>query len=204
MAKQEKQNKKDNWFKRHKVWTGVIIGVVALFVLAGIFGESPEQQQSQQPTVNGEPVQIADKKDGYRFNDRADKQEKDVEVLPGESAIVDGMKMTVNEVTKATSLGEFSNAESGKTFVVITVTVENVSDRAKPYNGFDFRIQTAGGQVLDQAFESQEPRLGSGDIVPGGKVTGKVVFETPVESAPQYIIWKPNPWMSDRAIVQVQ
>ena len=199
--KQKKGGKKDNWFKRHKVWTGIIGIALLLIIISGVSGESPEKKDNAQ-TANG--VQVTDKSKGYRFNDRSDKQEKDVEIVPGESALLDGMKMTVNEVTKATSLGEFSEADSGKTFVVATVTLENTSDRAKPYNVFDFRIQTAGGQVLDSSFESAEPALNSGDLVPGGKVTGKVVFEAPIESAAQYIIWKPSAFDGGRAIVQVQ
>lgn len=104
----------------------------------------------------------------------------------------------------ATSLGEFDNADSGKTYVVADVTLENTSDSTKPYNEFDFRMQTAGGQVLDGTVVSSiTDVLNSGDIVTGGKSTGKVVFQVPVETGHQYLIWKPG-LDSDRAIVQTK
>lgn len=199
--KQKKGGKKDNWFKRHKVWTGIIGVVLLLIIIGGVSGDSPKTQDNVQ-TANG--VQVTDKSKGYRFNDRADKQEKDVEIVPGESALLDGMKMTVNEVTKLTAINDYTTAPSGKTYVVATVTLENTSDRAKPYNVYDFRIQTSGGQVLDSYWQSPDPALNSGDLVQGGKVTGKVTFEAPVETAPQYIIWKPSAFDGGRAIVQVQ
>lgn len=40
------QNTK-NWFRRHPVWT-TVIGIFILFMLIGIFGESPEEKQANQ------------------------------------------------------------------------------------------------------------------------------------------------------------
>ncbi len=190
-----------NWFKRHKVLT-IVLGVILLLVMTSvIFGETPEKTTTS--NANGEQTAVS-KKDGYRFNERADKQEGDAEIVVGESATVDSLKLTVSQAKKTATLGEFSNATSGKTFIVANVTIENTSKESKPYNVFDFRIQTNGGQVLDPSFENQEPALNSGDLVAGGKVTGNIVFEAPIENAPQYIIWKPNAWKSDRAVVQIQ
>jgi hypothetical protein len=68
----------------------------------------------------------------------------------------------------------------------------------------DFRIQTAGGQVLDSSFGTVSNPLNSGDIVAGGKASGAIVFQVPVEEGHQYVIWKPDPYNSARAIVQVK
>lgn len=143
-----------------------------------------------------------DKNKTYRFDDRADKQSKDVEIVPGESGTVDGRKLTVLSVEKRTSLGEYQNAPSGKVYLVVSVNIENVSDRAVSYNPYDFRLQTASGQVIDPYYGGDN-QLSSGDLVQGGKVSGNVTFEAPVETANQYIIYKPNSIMSDRIIVQV-
>lgn len=42
---------KKNWFKKHPVWS-VVIGFFILFVLIGIFSESPEENQANQNQVN--------------------------------------------------------------------------------------------------------------------------------------------------------
>lgn len=38
---------KKNWFKKHPVWS-VLIGLFILFMLIGIFAESPEEKQANQ------------------------------------------------------------------------------------------------------------------------------------------------------------
>lgn len=140
----------------------------------------------------------------YKFNDRADKKSNDVEVLPNEPATVDGVKMTVTSVEYKPSLGEFEDAEAGKSYLVIGVLLENVSQETQAYNTFDFRVQTAGGQVLDATIGTLAKPLNSGDLVAGGKVEGQVVLEPPVESGSQYVIWKPGILDDARAIVKVK
>jgi hypothetical protein len=140
----------------------------------------------------------------YKFDDRADKQATDIEVLPNEVAEINGVTMSVTSVRYATSLGEYETAGSGKTYVVADVSLENTSDKTQPYSSYDFRMQTSGGQVLDSTIAfSIEDTLDSADLVTGGKTSGKVVFEVPVEEGHQYIIWKPG-FDSARAIVQVK
>lgn len=187
------------WFKKHKILTVIIV----LVLLIGIGGAMSGGDSSNSDS-NGGGESSASGEKSYRFDDRADKQEKDVEVLPNESATVDGVKMTLSNVVYKTSLSEFETAESGKTYVIANVALENTSKETKPYNVFDFRIQTSGGQVLDGAFATVENPLSSGDMVAGGKASGQIVFEVPVEEGHQWVIWKPNAFNSDRAIVQVK
>ena len=131
------------------------------------------------------------------------KQSKDVEIVPGESGTVDGRKVTVESVERNASLGEFMQAPSGKIYVVANVTIENVSDRTQTYNSLDFRLQTVSGQVIDEYIGGNND-LNFGDLVKGGKVSGHVTFEAPVETASQYIIYKPNSAISDRAIIEAK
>ena len=100
-------------------------------------------------------------------------------------------------------IGEYTKAETGKTFVIATVDLENVGKETESYSSYDFRIQTAGGQVIDTTYVSVEPRLSSADLVAGGKASGKVVFEAPVETGDQFIIWKPNLFNSERAVIKL-
>lgn len=167
----------------------LIIGLI-------IVGASVDTESSRSTSTSQSPNKQA------RFEDRADKQAQDLEAEIGESAIVDGRKLTIESVEKNQSLGEFTDAGDGKTFVVTKVTIENVSDEVKAYNIFDFRIQTVSGQVLDPSFYGTD-NLESGDLVAGGKVSGTVTYEVPVETGNQYIIYKPNATRSTRAIVRV-
>jgi hypothetical protein len=188
-------NKKKSWFGRHKVLTGIIV-IVVLFVLVGVAGGGDTANNSSGGSSSGDSKE-------YRFAERADKQDKDVEVVAGEPATVGGVKLTVSKVEYKPTISEYETPTAGKTYVVADVVLENTSDETRPYNTFDFRIQTAGGQVLDGAFASVPTPLNSGDMVAGGKAQGQVVFEVPVEDGHQYIIWKPG-FDSARAIIQAK
>lgn len=191
--------KKKNWFAKHKILT--VIGAIVLIAIIGGAAGGDKSSKSTDST-NGSSSSNGEKT--FKFDDRADKQPKDVEVLPGEAATVDGVKMTLSGVEYKTSISEYETADSGKTYVVADVALENISKETKPYNVFNFRIQTASGQVLDGAFATVGSPLSSGDMVAGGKASGKIVFEVPVEDGHQYVIWKPNAYNADRAIVQVK
>ncbi len=189
--------KEGNWFKRHKFLT-VLLGVVVLIIVISI-ANSGNDDSGTTGTSNS-----ASSEKTYRFNDRADKQKTDVEFAVGEWGTVDGVKLTVNSAEYKTSLGEYETAADGKTYAVVHVTIENTSDSTKAYNPYDFRIQTAGGQVLDPGIAISVDTLNSGDLVTGGTVSGNIVFEVPTEEGHQYLIWKPNAIKSDRAIVELK
>ncbi len=188
-----------NWFVRHKILTAILI-IIVLAIAGSALGSKDNKNGSV--TTNGTSNNQAQAKT-YRFNDRADKQAKDVEIVPGESGTVDGCKLTVVSVERKTSLGAYRDAPSGKIYVVASVTIENTSDRTKSYNIFDFRLQTVSGQVINPNIAGDND-LSSGDLVVGGKASGNVTFEAPVETASQYIIYKPNSAISDRVIVEVK
>jgi hypothetical protein len=187
------------WFKKHKILT-VILVIIVIAVISSAAGGSKSNNSGSN---SGGSNNSSSSAKTYKFDERADKQAKDVEVLPGEAATVGGVKMTLTGVEYKASLSDFEKADDGKTYVIADVTLENTSNKTQPYNVFDFRIQTAGGQVLDGGITSTKT-LSSGDLVAGGKASGKIVFEVPVEDGHQYVIWKPNAYNSDRAIVRVK
>jgi hypothetical protein len=188
-----------NWFKKHKILT-----VILALILIGVVASAAGGGDSSNTASNGDASKNSNGEKTYKFSDRADKQEKDVEVLPGEPATINGVQVTVSNVEYKTSVSEYEEAASGKTYVVADVALENTSNETKPYNALEFRIQTAQGQVLDGAFSTIQPALSAGDMVAGGKASGKIIFEVPVEEGHQYIIWKPSAWNADRAIIQVK
>jgi hypothetical protein len=196
----KESNNDKNWFMKHKVLTAIL--AVVLISIIGVAAGGGSKSSTNNNGSGGSKSSKQAKE--YKFNDRADKQEKDVEVAVGEPAEVGGVSMTLTDGVYATSLGEYDKAAAGKTYFTATVSLENKSDRTEAYNIFDFRIQTAGGQVLDGTIAlGGEGGLSSGDLVAGGKVSGKIFFEVPVEEGSQFVIWKPGVG-SDRAIVKVK
>ena len=189
-----------NWLVRHKITTAILAFIV-LAVLVSATGSKDTSNDGGTNNNSGSSNQAKT----YRFNKRADKQETDVEVLPGEPATIDDLNLTVTKIIKKTTISEFEQAGSGKIYVIANVTLKNNSNETKPYNEADFRIQTASGQVLDGTVVVSDIKpLNYGDLVAGGKVSGQVVFEAPIEKGKsQYIIWKPT-LESDRVIVRVK
>ncbi|MCH8821517.1 DUF4352 domain-containing protein [Patescibacteria group bacterium] len=177
----------------------IIGGIIVAIVIAGVVIGSGDQESSTTTETEKQEEQKS-----VRFEGRADAQDKDIELLVKESTELEGMKVTVTKVERKVRLGEFEEAESGKEFVIVTIALENVSNETVPYNEFDFRIQTASGQVLDGAFTIAEGNLDSGDLIAGGKHSGTVTFEVTKEEGHQYLIYKPNAFNSDRIIVQLQ
>lgn len=191
---------------------GMLVGLIVIIAIiagAGKTTNSTSTLKVSHDTVTSQPSTSSNstaKTSGktYRFDDRADKQASDIEVAVNEAATIDGMKMTVDSVSYSTSLSDYETADAGKTYLVAKVSFKNTSTKTKPYNQYDFRVQTNSGQVLDPTFSiSLTNALNSADLVTGGSVSGEVVFELPVEDAHQYLIWKPG-FESTRAIIQAK
>lgn len=107
---------------------------------------------------------------------------------------VGGYSATVSSLEFVQRLNDFE--DDG--YMVAEIEITNDSSRALPYNTFDWRIQTPNGQVLDPGMHDN---IGSGDLVPGGNVTGQVVWDVGSDvSGEYYIIFKPSAWDAARGI----
>lgn len=175
--------------KRGCFGTGLaIIGLlVVLLIGAGIIAALVESGQDDEGRVTDAP-------EATLFPGRADSQDNDQERELGAPATINDLEATVNSVEFVQELSSFETAG----YFVVTVTYVNKADRALPYNVFDWRIQTSGGQVNDPGLHDHT--LGSGDLVPGGTVTGTVIFDAVTPDG--FILWKPF-FDSDRGIWKV-
>ena len=128
---------------------GLMLGTIFVIALIAGAGKTATELDKAAKLTPSTSSSTTDSSKTYKFTDRADKQSTDIEVMPGETATIDGMQMTVGSVEYKTSLGEFETADSGKTYLVAKVTLNNTASSTKSYSSYDFRVQTAGGQVLD-------------------------------------------------------
>ena len=133
--------------------------------------------------------------DAKLFAGRPDAQREDQERNIGESAKLSGYTATVTSADFQQTVSDFED----KGYIVVEVTIENRDDKAQPYNYFDWKLQTPAGQVIDPAFVTGDT-LGSGDLVKGGKVSGKVVFEVGATKGDFYVIYKPDAFDAARGI----
>ena len=95
-----------------------------------------------------------------------------VEVAAGQPATTpDGLTVTAAPLTPF-------DAEYLGTFHCSTVTYQNDSQDTISYSGaLDWKLQTPQGTVVDSAYTGRDGALESGDLVPGGTVTGDVCFD---------------------------
>lgn len=132
------------------------------------------------------------------FPGRPDAQKDDQERTFGDSAKLSGYTATVTSAEFQQTLSSFEDGG----YMVIEVTIENRDDKAQSYSPFDWRLQTPAGQVIDPSFSSVQT-LDSGDLITGGKVSGKVVFEVGTTKGDFFIIYKPDPFDNARGIWKV-
>lgn len=177
-----------------KIALALIVGVLLLFSIA-LLGD---KKDGDQPASEATPAKQ------YKFDERTDKQPTDQEAAVNEPATVDGRRLTITGAERRQSVSDFEQAEPGQEFVVGNIQIENTAAETKSYNPFDFKIQTTGGQLLDTTFGTVATPLNSGELTPGGKVMGNILFKVPVAAGPEYVIWKPNTFKSERAVVKIK
>lgn len=123
----------------------------------------------------------------------------------GDAIKINDTQLTVNEVTKSGG-GEFDKPKSGNEYVVIRVTVENTGNSTISYNPYNFKVQNSQGQITDPAFTmiDQDTALQSGELAPGGKVSGTVTFEQPINDPELKLQYTPDLFGQNVTVVNLQ
>lgn len=180
----DKNNKpKKAWYKRVWVWLGII-------VLVGII-------------ANGlAPKDTPKLADDSSSNASSTTETEQTTFKPGDVIEFDGKKVTVAAPERNWDTGnQFMKPESGNEFVKVQVTIENNSNTEAPYNSFDWKLQDSKGVIKDVASVAYgiDGALNSGDLAPGGKVEGFLVFEVPEGDTGLTLRYSPSFW-SDKKV----
>lgn len=179
--------------KKSGLSPGAIVGIVAgvLLLIAVGIGSALSPVENEEPPEQTAPTTAT----GGQRQDGSG-QKEDQEAAIGQSVRLSGYTATLTSAQFRPKLSEFE--EDG--YLVADVTVANRDNRAQPYNVFDWKLQTPAGQVIDPTFTS-EKQLGSGDLIQGGTVSGKVIWEIGVTTKGQFkVIYKPDPFDAARGL----
>lgn len=162
------RNEPKPWYKRFWVW---LIIIIVLIIIGGALGG--DKTPSSSNTSDGNSAQDTSKVDEKR------------EFAVGETADIDDRKLSITEVQRNYDTGnQFAQPESGKEFVIITVSIENNGDNEINYNTFDFKLQDSNGVQQNEDYMAlSEGKLNSGSLAAGGKVTGKLAYQVPKDDA---------------------
>lgn len=170
-------------FKRWWFWVAVIVLLIGVGSVAG--------GGNSNPTSGGNTNSSADKK-----------AEEKTELAVNEKATFDDKSITVTEVQRNYDTGnQFSQPESGKEFVIVTVAITNDGDGTLDYNTLNFKLQDSNGVQQNEAFSAlSEGKLNSGSLAAGGKVTGKLAYEVPKDDAGLKLLYQDFSFFDNKAI----
>jgi hypothetical protein len=183
---------KKPFYKKWWVW---LIAIIVVFAIAGGSGEEEETT----PKVKSEAAETS-------ATDKAAKQEETKakpakeEFAVGEQVQLGDNVLTVTKVEKSAG-GDFDQPKDGHEYVIVTVEINNSGDENISYNPFDFKMSNSQGQIVDQAFTTVDTNtaLQSGELAPGGKVSGTIAFEQPAGDTGLQLQYTPSFW-SDKTI----
>lgn len=98
----------------------------------------------------------------------------------GELVEGEGMEMVVRAVERTRQIGEFQEADSGNTFVVLRMAIKNTSDGFADFSShFQATVQNPDGVAYEASFNVTDHPLQSGLLASGEVTRGDLVFEVP-------------------------
>lgn len=166
---------------RGKAIAGLILGILAIIITLSsqkAISDALDTLSNDLNSITGSTVEIT-------------------EYNKGEIAVLGDSAITVTKVEKSQG-NSWDKPASGKEFVIVTVAIENKGQKNLSYNPYDFKMQNSQGQQESMTFTTidQDTQLNSGELIPGGKVTGTITFEQPKGDTNLALIYNNNVWSS--------
>lgn len=185
---------KKPFYKKWWVW------LLAVIIIGGIASGGGEEEATPKKVDSkakvAEAAATPDKK-----KEEAKKEEPKKEVFSvGEAVQLGKNVLTVTKVEKSNGT-EFDTPQQGKEYIIVTVQIQNAGDQNISYNPFDFKMANSQGQIEDMGFTTvdSDTSLQSGELAPGGSVSGTIAFEEPVGDTGLQLQYSPSFW-SDKTI----
>ncbi len=115
----------------------------------------------------------------------------------GDTAEADGLEITVSApVDDTANLDDVKKmllTEGHRAFYCMVTLVNHGSD-AFAYNALAFTLYDASGFTYDALWPlSSQPKLGSGQLLPGRTVKGAIAYKLPTDAEPAYVDFRPGP-----------
>ena len=129
---------------------------------------------------------------------------KEVVVNVGETAEIDDKLFKVVSIQRNYPGGKYSTLPTGKEWVLVNVYIENKGQKEKSYNSYDFKMEDSSGDRKSSVYVSDVfDELHSGDLAPGGRKSGNIVFEVPKDDQGLKLIYEPNIFTEEKVIVKL-
>ena len=161
----------------------VLVGIGAIVGFALVSGDGTNAPRSSAnepaPTGDREPSRQAENKSAG-----ASQPPTEQELGVGDSVEVEGVEATLNElrVLPTTDLDRPVQNPDNR-FLAADLTFENVSDGPVSVSSLlEFVLKNEEGYSASQTIHTQQRELAEGEIAPGQKASGEIVYEVPPES----------------------
>lgn len=179
------ENEKKPIYKKWWFWLLIIIVIVGIASAGGSNNNDTATQTSSGTTSTT--------------------QNEKTEYNQGEEAILGKGAITVTKVEKSQGT-QWDKPKSGKEFVIVYLTIENKGNSNLSYNPYYFKMQNSQGQQESMTFTivDQDTSLQSGELIPGGKVSGTIAFEQPKGDTGLMLIYNDNIWSSKELKIKLQ
>ena len=102
-----------------------------------------------------------------------------------------GVALTVNKVFTVNTIDDIWTPSPGHTFLVVDVTIQNLTRDECPYNPLYFTVRDSQGYEYDVSLVAPSPSLNAGTLYKGEKVRGNIAFEVPVKARGLVITYEP-------------
>ncbi|MBQ2671322.1 MAG: DUF4352 domain-containing protein [Clostridia bacterium] len=199
MENTNNKSNKTNFEFLKKWWFWLIAGIIILSVIskliAGIIFLS----------VIGKYNDNTAKKIGKTASDNSaidSKADKETEFKVGDIISFDGKEISITNIQRNYNVGEYKKAKSEKEFIKITIKIKNQSDSDISVDNYNFYVQDSNGVLNDYSIWSHDDDgLESKTLVPGGEISGSLLFEIPKGDKNLKLIYKPSFFFSDKKIV---
>jgi hypothetical protein len=160
-----------------------VLAVGAIVRLHLLGGETAERSGGEPgATTSEETTQVAPRQD-----------EEPETLSVGDSVEVRGVRATLNEVRALPTTDLDQPIESpDNLFVATDLTFENTSDETVAVSSLlEFILKDDDGYSASQTVHSQQRQLAEGDIAPGDRSSGEIVYEVPPESKDLQLDYNP-------------
>ena len=155
-----------------KWWFWVIIVAVVIVIGAAASGGDKKEEKAKSDSTGSVVTEEA-------------KDENKTEYAVGETIDYDGVKITMKKVkTSKGDKSSFIEADKGKEFVIANVSIKNDSDKKVNVNWASFEAYYDDNAVEADPLGQSLPQVKKagelfGDVAPGKKIKGCVVYQVP-------------------------
>lgn len=122
----------------------------------------------------------------------------------GDTIAIDDREMTVKSVQR-NYIPKYMKAGEGKEYVLVEIEFSNKSDEQISWMSSEWKMEDSNGAVESSAIgaNDEEDILNYGELAPGGKKSGSIVFEVLKDDQKLKLHYQPNMFSDRKAIIEL-